>query len=81
MIASNLGYFESMRQLSDLIRDWEMRNGFSVDTMKRAKAGEPIKKVSAYQIAKTLGCSDEDAKGLADKASPSVTQTAKRRTA
>lgn len=71
-----------MERLSDLIRNWEMRHGFTVDTMKRAKAGAPIKAVSIYQIAKALGCTDEEAKKYADKAnSGSSTVTARRRTA
>lgn len=56
------------KRLSDLIKNWEVRHGVTMDTMKRAKLGVSVKPVTAYQIAKALGCDDREAKAFADQA-------------
>jgi hypothetical protein len=56
------------KSLRDLIKNWEVRHGVTMDTMKRAKLGVSVKPVTAYQIAKALGCDDGEAKAHADQA-------------
>jgi hypothetical protein len=58
---------EGGKTLQDLARDWEMRVGFSARALERACRGEPINRITAFQMAKELGqCSDEEAQAIAD---------------
>lgn len=56
------------KTLQSSIKDWEMKNGFTARALERAARGEPIGKVMAFQIAKAVdGCSDEEARQLAEE--------------
>lgn len=56
------------KNLVELIQEWEVRSGFTARTLAFAK-DRGVRPSTAYRIAKALGCTDQEAKEYADKAS------------
>lgn len=56
------------RTLSEVVRDWEIKHGFTVRTLENVKKGTPVKPTTAYQVAIAFGCSDKDAREYAAQA-------------
>ncbi|HTL13087.1 MAG TPA: hypothetical protein VL588_11390 [Bdellovibrionota bacterium] len=59
------------RTLAEVITDWELKNSVNVRTIAKAKEGGSIRPGTAYDIAKALGCTEEEAKQYASEASES----------
>lgn len=58
--------------LSDLIKDWETRMGFSISTIRKARDGSPVRAGTAFRLAKELGgLNDEEARAIAAEYAPS----------
>jgi hypothetical protein len=54
------------RTLKQVIEDWERKNLVNVGTIAHAKTGRPVKPAMALQIARALGCTDDEVEALAD---------------
>lgn len=65
------------QRLKQVIEDWERANYVNVGTIAQAKTGRPVKPATAYQIARALGCTDDEAKSLADDVATSQTEDKK----
>lgn len=55
------------QRLGELIKEWETKNGFTVNTLDRVKRGETVRATTAFQIARAFGCTEDEAKALADE--------------